>query len=60
MQFGVDGVFVGLGIFKSNNFKKRVWVMVQAVIYYNNFKKFVEFSEDLGEVMFGIFVFDVK
>lgn len=53
MQLGVDGVFVGSGIFKSDNPKKRAWAMAQAVTHYNNPKKLAELSEDLGEAMFG-------
>ena len=53
MQLGVDGVFVGSGIFKSDNPKKRARAMAQAVTHYNNPKKLAELSEDLGEAMFG-------
>jgi len=54
MQLGVDGVFVGSGIFKSSNPEKRARAMVMAVTYYNNPKILAEFSEDLGEPMVGI------
>lgn len=60
MQLGVDGVFVGSGIFKSDNPKKRAWAMAQAVTHYNNPKKLAELSEDLGEAMFGTPVSDIK
>ncbi|KAJ7387435.1 hypothetical protein OS493_004432 [Desmophyllum pertusum] len=60
MQLGVDGVFVGSGIFKSDNPKKRAWAMAQAVTHYNNPKKLAEISEDLGEAMFGTPVSDIK
>ena len=53
MQLGVDGVFVGSGIFKSANPTKRANAMAQAVTYYNNAAKIAELSEDLGEPMFG-------
>lgn len=53
MQLGVDGVFVGSGIFKSGNPKKRANAMAQAVTHYNNPQKIAEISEDLGEAMFG-------
>lgn len=53
MQLGVDGVFVGSGIFKSGNPKKRAFAMAQAVTYYNNPAKIAELSEDLGRSMFG-------
>jgi pyridoxal 5'-phosphate synthase pdxS subunit len=51
MQLGVDGVFVGSGIFKSGNPEKRAKAMVQAVTHYSDFKLLGEVSEDLGEPM---------
>jgi len=54
MQLGVDGVFVGSGIFKSGNPEKRALAMVQAVTYYKDADKLAEISEDLGEAMVGI------
>ena len=51
MQLGVDGVFVGSGIFKSSNPEKRAKAMVQAVTHYSDFKVLGEVSEDLGEPM---------
>lgn len=54
MQLGVDGVFVGSGIFKSSNPEKRAKAMVQAATHYNNPKLLAELSEDLGEAMVGI------
>lgn len=54
MQFGVDGVFVGFGIFKSKNFEKRVRVIVMVIIYYNDLKILVEILYDFGEEMEGI------
>ncbi len=51
MQLGVDGVFVGSGIFKSNNPKRRAEAIVQAVVHYDNPKMLAEISEDLGEAM---------
>lgn len=60
MQLGVDGVFVGSGIFKSDNPKKRAKAMALAVTHYNNPKKLAELSEDLGEAMFGTPVSDVE
>ena len=51
MQLGVDGVFVGSGIFKSSNPSKRAKAMVQAVTHYNDPKILAEASEDLGEAM---------
>lgn len=54
MQLGVDGVFVGSGIFKSGNPEKRAKAMVQAVTHYTDFKLLGEVSEDLGEPMVGL------
>lgn len=54
MQLGVDGVFVGSGIFKSGDPKKRAEAMVQSVTRYNDPAFLAEVSEDLGEPMVGI------
>jgi len=54
MQLGVDGVFVGSGIFKSGDPAKRARAIVQAVTHYNNPKVLAEVSSDLGEPMVGI------
>jgi len=54
MQLGVDGVFVGSGIFKSEDPKRRAKAIVQAVTHYNNPKVLAEVSEDIGEAMVGI------
>ena len=54
MQLGVDGVFVGSGIFKSGNPAKRAKAIVQAVTHFNDPKILAEVSEDLGEPMVGI------
>ena len=54
MQLGVDGVFVGSGIFKSGNPVKRGKAIVQAVTHYKNPKIIAECSEGLGEAMVGI------
>ena len=51
MQLGVDGVFVGSGIFKSSNPKKRAAAMVQAVTHYNDPAVLARVSEDLGDAM---------
>ncbi len=53
MQLGVDGCFVGSGIFKSNNPKKRAHAMVQAVTHYKDPAILADISEDLGEPMVG-------
>lgn len=54
MQLGAEGVFVGSGIFKSGNPKKRASAIVQAVTNYKDAKLIAELSEDLGEAMVGI------
>ena len=54
MQLGVDGVFVGSGIFKSGDPAKRAHAIVQAVTHYDDPKILAEVSENLGEPMVGI------
>ncbi len=54
MQLGVDGVFVGSGIFKSGDPAKRAHAIVQAVTHYNDAKILAEVSMNLGEPMVGI------
>ncbi len=54
MQLGSDGVFVGSGIFKSENPIKRARAIVEAVMYYNDPIKLAEVSENLGEAMSSI------
>lgn len=54
MQLGVDGVFVGSGIFKSGDPAKRAHAIVQAVTHYNDPKILMEVSSDLGVPMVGI------
>ena len=56
MQLGCDGVFVGSGIFKSDNPAKRAEAIVKAVTNYNNPKILAEISEDLGGAMSGVSV----
>lgn len=48
MQLGAEGVFVGSGIFKSGNPKKRAAAIVKAVTNFNDAKILAELSEDLG------------
>jgi len=60
MQLGVDGVFVGSGIFKSDNPKKRAQAIVKAVTHFNNPQVLAEVSEDLGEAMTGINMDDLS
>uniref|UniRef100_UPI003FEFDBA4 pyridoxal 5'-phosphate synthase lyase subunit PdxS n=1 Tax=Roseburia sp. TaxID=2049040 RepID=UPI003FEFDBA4 len=54
MQLGAEGVFVGSGIFKSGNPKKRAAAIVKAVTNYQDAAMLAELSEDLGEAMVGI------
>lgn len=54
MQLGAEGVFVGSGIFKSGNPKKRAASIVKAVTNFNDAKLIAQLSEDLGEAMVGI------
>lgn len=53
MQLGVDGVFVGSGIFKSSDPKKRAKAIVDAVAHFNDAKKIAAVSENMGEAMKG-------
>merc|ERR1712136_661302 len=53
MQLGVDGVFVGSGIFKSENPTPRAKAMAEAVTYYNDPAKIAELSTNLGKAMSG-------
>lgn len=54
VQLGMDGVFVGSGIFKSGDPRKRAKAIVRAVTHYNDPEVLAEVSEDLGEAMVGI------
>ncbi len=54
MQLGCDGVFVGSGIFKSDNPERRARAIVLATTYYNDPEKLAEVSTDLGGAMSGI------
>jgi pyridoxal 5'-phosphate synthase pdxS subunit len=54
MQLGVDGVFVGSGIFKSGDPAKRALAIVQATTHYNDPLVLADISADLGEPMVGI------
>jgi pyridoxal 5'-phosphate synthase pdxS subunit len=54
MQLGVDGVFVGSGIFKSGDPAKRAKAIVEAVTHYQNPEVLARVSRGLGEAMVGI------
>ena len=53
-RLGAEGVFVGSGIFKSNNPEKRAKAIVRAVENYMDDRIIAEVSEDIGEAMVGI------
>jgi pyridoxal 5'-phosphate synthase pdxS subunit len=57
MQLGVEGVFVGSGIFKSSNPDVRARAIVKATMHYNNPEIIAEVSKNLGEAMPGL---DIK
>ena len=54
MHLGMEGVFVGSGIFKSGDPARRAAAIVKAVTHYNDPAVLAEISEDLGEAMVGI------
>lgn len=54
MQLGMDGVFVGSGIFKSSDAVNRAHAIVKAVANFNNPKILAEVSTGLGPAMVGI------
>lgn len=54
MQLGMDGVFVGSGIFKSDNPAARAAAIVRATTHYNDPKVLMEVSTGLGPAMVGI------
>jgi len=54
MQLGVDGVFVGSGIFKSSEPEKRARAIVKAVTHFKDPKMLADVSENIGEAMTGI------
>jgi len=59
MQLGVDGVFVGSGIFKSGDPAKRAEAIVKATTHYQDPKILGEISRNLGEAMVGRQVTDI-
>ncbi|MGR3808101.1 pyridoxal phosphate synthase yaaD subunit [Pasteurella testudinis DSM 23072] len=54
MTLGADGVFVGSGIFKSENPEKFARAIVQATTHYQDYDLIARLSEDLGEAMRGL------
>jgi pyridoxal 5'-phosphate synthase pdxS subunit len=59
MQLGVDGVFVGSGIFKSGDPAKRADAIVKATTHFEDPKILAEISRNLGEPMVGRQVTDI-
>jgi len=59
MQLGCDGIFVGSGIFKSENPPKRAAAIVKATAYYNDPAKILEASMELGNAMAGLEISDI-
>jgi pyridoxal 5'-phosphate synthase pdxS subunit len=59
MQLGVDGVFVGSGIFKSGDPAKRAAAIVKATTHYQDAAVLAEVSRNLGEPMVGRQVTDI-
>ncbi|EHP84875.1 pyridoxal 5'-phosphate synthase lyase subunit PdxS [Methanotorris formicicus] len=54
MQLGADGVFVGSGIFKSENPEERARAIVEATYNYDKPDVIAEVSKNIGEPMRGI------
>lgn len=54
MELGADGVFVGSGIFKSENPEKFAKAIVQATTHYQDYKLIAELSKELGTAMKGL------
>ena len=59
MQLGSDGVFVGSGIFKSEDPAKRARAIVKAAAFYNDPEVLAQLSEGLGEAMRGLDLRDI-
>lgn len=60
MQLGCDGIFVGSGIFKSDNPAKRAKAIVEAAAHYQDAKLLAEVSKGIGTAMRGIGVGSMK
>ncbi len=54
MQLGVEGIFVGSGIFKSGNPARRAKAIVEATTHYQDPQIIAEVSKGLGEAMVGL------
>ncbi len=60
MQLGCDGIFVGSGIFKSEEPARRAKAIVAATTHFNDASVLAEISRDLGEAMSGIDILSLK
>ncbi len=60
MQLGADGIFVGSGVFKSENPAEMARSMVFAAAHYENAKELVELSKGLGKAMEGLDIKQLK
>ena len=60
MQLGADGVFVGSGIFKSEDPAKRAHAIVQAVTHFNNPEILAKVSKSLGDAMPGLEISQIE
>lgn len=54
MQLGCDGIFVGSGIFTSENPQQLATAVVNATTHYDDSSKVLEYSTGLGRLMFGV------
>ncbi|SFI71136.1 pyridoxal 5'-phosphate synthase lyase subunit PdxS [Thermoflavimicrobium dichotomicum] len=60
MHLGADGVFVGSGIFKSENPEKYARAIVEATTHYEDFDLIAKLSKDLGTPMTGIEISQIR
>jgi len=60
MQLGADGVFVGSGIFKSENPAKRARAIVEGTTHYNDPEILAKVSRELGEPMPGLEISEIE
>jgi pyridoxal 5'-phosphate synthase pdxS subunit len=60
MQLGCDGIFVGSGIFKSNDPAARAKAIVDATLHYDDAKLLAEISKGLGEAMPGLEIASIR
>lgn len=60
MQLGADGIFVGSGIFKSDNPAARAKAIVEATTHYDDPELLARVSKGIGEAMRGIYAGGLK